>query len=111
MQTKHLRDKVVVITGASGGVGRVTARAFAKYKSKIALLARGVEGLEGAKKEVEDMGGRAMVVLVDVSDATAVEAAACRVEEEFGKIDIWVNNAMDSVFAPFRDIRPRNSGA
>lgn len=95
-----------MITGASGGVGRATAHEFAKQGARIALLARGIEGLEGAKKEVEVLGGYAMIVPADVSNADMVEAAANKVEAEFGPIDVWVNNAMNSVFAMFTDIRP-----
>lgn len=104
MKHDTFKNKVIVITGASGGVGRVTAREFAKHKAKIALLARGIEGLNGAKKEVEDLGGTALIIPTDVSDPAAVEAAAIQTEKEFGPIDIWVNNAMNSVFAEFRDI-------
>lgn len=106
MRGNEFKDKVIVITGASGGLGRVTAREFAKHKARIALLARGEEGLNGAKKEVEELGGIAIVIPTDVSDANAVEAAAVQTEKELGPIDIWVNNAMNSVFAEFKDIRP-----
>jgi NAD(P)-dependent dehydrogenase (short-subunit alcohol dehydrogenase family) len=100
------KDKVIVITGASGGVGRATAHEFAKQGAKIALLARGIEGLEGAKLEVEALGGTALIIPTDVSDPEAVEAAAVRTEEAFGPIDVWVNNAMNSVFAMFKEIKP-----
>lgn len=98
------KDKVIVITGATGGVGRATAWEFAKQGAKIALLARGLEQLEGTKKEVEQYGGTAIIIAVDVADAEAVEAAAERIETELGPIDVWVNNAMNSVFAPFKEI-------
>ncbi|MGI8952607.1 MAG: SDR family oxidoreductase [Chitinophagaceae bacterium] len=98
------KDKVIVITGASGGVGRATAWEFAKQGAKIALLARGSEQLEGTKKEVENLGGKALPIEVDVADAKAVEAAAERVEKELGPIDVWINNAMASVFAPIKEI-------
>lgn len=97
-------SKVVVITGASAGVGRATVREFAKRKCKIGLLARGRDGLEGARLEVEAAGGQALILPCDVADAEAVDAAAERVEQTFGPIDIWVNVAMASVFAPVRDI-------
>ena len=90
--------------GASAGVGRATARAFAERGAKVGLLARGEAGLEGARRDVEDAGGEALVVPTDVSDADQVEAAADAVEEEFGPIDIWVNNAMTSVFSPAREM-------
>lgn len=92
---------VVVITGASGGVGRATAREFAKNGYKVALLARGEEGLKGARHDVEALGGEAIIIKTDVSDHTQVEKAAQQVEDELGPIDIWVNNAMQSVFSPF----------
>ena len=95
------RSEVVVITGASAGVGRATAREFAKYGAKIGLIARGREGLEGAKRDVEQLGGQAITIECDVADPNAVEAAAERVENELGPIDIWVNNAMVSVYGPF----------
>jgi short-subunit dehydrogenase len=98
--------EVVVITGASAGVGRATAREFARHGAHIGLLARGREGLEGARRDVESLGGKAVVLPTDVADAEAVEAAARRVEEEFGPIDIWVNDAMSSVFSPFEEITP-----
>ncbi len=100
------KDKVVVITGASGGVGRATAWEFAKQGAKVVLLARGIKQLEGTKKEVEDLGGKALTIPTDVADAKQVEAAAEQAEREFGPIDVWVNNAMNSVFAPFKDITP-----
>ncbi|GAA0564217.1 NADP-dependent 3-hydroxy acid dehydrogenase YdfG [Chitinophaga japonensis] len=106
MASSKLKDKVVVITGASAGVGRATAHAFAKQGAKVALLARGVEGLEGAKREVECLGGTALIVPTDVADPAQVEAAAEKVETHFGAIDIWINNAMNSVFSPFQKITP-----
>ncbi|MDQ6736927.1 MAG: SDR family oxidoreductase [Gemmatimonadota bacterium] len=102
----NTKPEVVVITGASAGVGRATVRAFARHGARIGLLARGHDGLEGAKSEVEAMGGKALILPVDVADADAVDAAASRVEAEFGPIDIWVNDAMTSVFSPFKDMTP-----
>src|SRR5262245_55421596 len=84
--------EVVVITGASAGVGRATVRAFAQRRASIGLVARGHEGLDGARREVEAMGGKAIALPTDVSDHEQVEAAAAAVEEAFGPIDIWVNN-------------------
>ena len=96
--------EVVVITGASAGVGRATVREFAKRGARIGLLARGRDGLEAARREVEAAGGRALVLPADVADAAAVEAAAERVEQEFGPIDIWINNATVSVFSPIKEM-------
>jgi NAD(P)-dependent dehydrogenase (short-subunit alcohol dehydrogenase family) len=98
--------EVVVVTGASAGVGRATVRAFAREGAHVGLLARGREGLEGARREVEEAGGRALVIPTDVSEAEAVEAAAERVERELGPIDVWVNNAMTSVFSPVKEMAP-----
>lgn len=100
------KQEVVVITGASAGVGRATVRAFAARGSYIGLLARGDDGLEGARREVQSAGGKALAIPTDVADAEAVEDAARRVEEELGPIDIWVNNAMTSVFSPFTEMNP-----
>lgn len=98
---------MIVITGASAGVGRATAQAFAQSEAaNVCLIARGLEGLEGAKRNVEQHGGRALAVVADVSDADAVEAAAERAETELGPIDVWVNNAMVSVFAPIKEMTP-----
>ncbi len=98
--------EVVVITGASAGVGRATVREFARHGAHIGLLARGREGLEGAKRDVESLGGKALAIPTDVADAEAVEEAARRVEEELGPIDVWVNDAMASVFSPFAEVTP-----
>jgi NAD(P)-dependent dehydrogenase (short-subunit alcohol dehydrogenase family) len=101
-----MERSVVVITGASAGVGRAAVRAFARQGADIGLIARGRDGLEGARREVEDAGRRAIVVPADVADHDAVEAAAERVERELGPIDVWVNNAMVSVFSPVKDMQP-----
>src|SRR5579885_2763584 len=98
--------EVVVITGASAGVGRAAVRRFAREKARIGLLARGVDGLEAARAEVEQAGGKRIVIQTDVAYADQVEAAAEKVEREFGPIDIWVNDAMVTVFAPFLEITP-----
>src|SRR5438552_15717914 len=97
------RPEVVVVTGASGGVGRAVAHAFARRGARVGLLARGKEGLEGAREEVRSLGGRALALPTDVADAGQVEAAAETVERELGPIDVWVNDAMATVFAPFAE--------
>lgn len=99
------KPEVVVITGASAGVGRATVREFAKRGAHIGLIARGHAGLEGAKRDVEDLGGQAIVLPTDVADAAAVEAAAQQVEDRFGPIDIWVNDAMTTVFSPVKEMK------
>src|SRR5687767_1238798 len=103
-----IRDKpeVVVVTGASAGLGRAIVRAFAGEGAYIGLLARGRDGLEGARREVEALGAKALVIPVDVADAEAVEQAAETIEQEFGPIDVWINNAMVSVFSPVKMITP-----
>jgi len=100
------RDKVVVITGASGGVGRATAWEFARQGARVVLLARDEAQLEGTKREVEELGGQALTIVTDVADAGQVERAAELAEQTFGPIDVWVNNAMNSVFAPFKEVTP-----
>lgn len=101
---KHPR--VVVITGASGGIGRASARLFAQQGDRVALLARGSTGLEAAAREVRGLGGQALTITVDTADHDALEHAADRVEAELGPIDVWVNDAFTSVFARFIDIEP-----
>lgn len=98
------KPEVVVITGASAGVGRATARAFAKQGAHLGLIARGHEKLDATKQEVEELGGKALVLAIDVANAEDVETAAITVEEQFGPIDIWVNNAMLSVFSPIKEM-------
>jgi short-subunit dehydrogenase len=94
----------VVVTGASAGLGRALARAFAARGDRLALLARGQAGLEATAKEMASMGRSSLALPVDVSDWEAVQRAAHQIEEELGPIDVWVNNAMTSVFAPFSEI-------
>src|SRR5919112_2327491 len=106
MSNPTKRPEVVVVTGASAGVGRAVVREFARRGAHVALIARGLDGLEAARREVEQAGGRALVLPLDVADADAVERAAEAVEAEFGPIDIWVNNAMVSVFSPVKEMRP-----
>ncbi len=98
--------RVVVITGASAGVGRATARAFAEKGYRVALLARGEDGLKGAATDVESRGGEALVLPTDVAHMDQVEAAAHAVEEQWGVIDVWVNVAMTGLFAPFLEMSP-----
>jgi len=100
------RPEVVVVTGASAGVGRAVVRRFAREGAHIGLLARGLDGLEGARRDVETLGGKALVCQADVADAAAVEGAAARVEAEFGPIDVWINNATTSVFSPIKEMQP-----
>jgi NAD(P)-dependent dehydrogenase (short-subunit alcohol dehydrogenase family) len=98
--------RVVVVTGASGGVGRAVARRFGARGDRVALLARGEKGLDAAAGEIIEAGGRALPLPVDVADFDAVDAAAAKAESELGPIDVWVNTAFSSVFAPFDQIEP-----
>jgi len=98
--------KVVVVTGASAGVGRAAARAFAARGDRVALVARGPESLEGAARDVREAGGEPLVVAADVADWEQVDGAAATIEAELGEIDVWVNDAMATVFAPFAEVEP-----
>lgn len=106
MKEKQFLGKVIAVTGASAGLGRSIVREFGKYGAKVALLARGEEGLEAARQEVEALGGEALAIPTDVGDAGQVDQAAQKIEEEWGPIDVWVNNAMNSVFSPVKKISP-----
>jgi len=98
------RPPVVVVTGASAGVGRAVVRRFARDGASVGLIARGVDGLNGAAREVEEQGGAALVLPCDVADPDAVDAAAARAEAELGPIDIWINAAFAGMLAPFGDM-------
>lgn len=95
---------VVVVTGGSAGIGRATVRAFARRRARVAVLARGAEGLAAACRDIEQLGGEAFAVPTDVADERQVESAAAAVEDRWGVIDVWVNNAMASIFAPAHEI-------
>jgi NAD(P)-dependent dehydrogenase (short-subunit alcohol dehydrogenase family) len=101
-----MERKIAVVTGSSAGVGRATAVEFGRQGWRVALLARGIDGLEGAKKEVERAGGEAMIIVTDVADHAQVEAAAERVEQVWGPIEVWVNDAMATIFCETASIAP-----
>lgn len=102
----QMSARVAVVTGASAGIGRATAVAFAHGGWRVALLARGRAGLEGARRDVEAAGGQALVVPLDVTDAEAVFAAADQIVEASGRLDVWVNNAMATAFGPADRVPP-----
>ncbi len=104
MMDTNISGKTIVVTGASAGLGRAIVREFAKHNVRLGLIARGQEGLDGARKEAENMGSQAMVLKADVSDASQLEAAAQKIEDQYGAIDIWINNAMVSVFGEVKNI-------
>jgi len=95
---------VVVVTGATAGIGRAVTRRFARDGAKIGLIARGMDRLEATKREVEEAGGEVLICQCDVADAEAVDRAASEVEDKFGPIDIWINVAFAGMMAPFVDI-------
>lgn len=104
MKRKQSGSPVVVVTGATAGVGRAVVRRFARDGAKIGLIARGADGLEGARRDVEGTGAEALACACDVADYAAVEAAALRIERELGPIDVWINAAFAGVLAPFMDM-------
>jgi len=105
---KDFSGKTVVITGASAGLGRAMVREFAKHGANVGLIARGMDGLQAANDEVVELGGHPYIAQCDVSKADEVENAAQKIEEFFGSIDIWINNAMVSVFGPFKKMEAKD---
>lgn len=105
---KDFKGKTVVIAGASAGLGRAMVREFAKHGANVGLIARGIDGLRAANKEVEELGGHGFIAQADVSNAEEVENAAQKIEDHFGTIDIWINNAMLSVFGPFKKMEMKD---
>jgi short-subunit dehydrogenase len=103
---RFLKDKVVVVTGASSGVGRAISRAAAAEGARVALIARGIDGLASTAREVEELGGESFTFALDLADASAVDNAGDRIAKRWGGIDVWVNNAMVSVFSPVAQMRP-----
>jgi NAD(P)-dependent dehydrogenase (short-subunit alcohol dehydrogenase family) len=99
-RVRDAADLVVVVTGASSGVGRATARAFGREGASVGLIARGPEGLDGVKKELDELGVSSLAIPADVADPDQVTRAAARIEEKLGPVDVWVNDAMTTVFSP-----------
>ena len=99
-------EPTAVICGATAGVGRASAEAFARAGYRVALIARGEQGLSDTQAQLEALGARVLAIAADVADAPALEAAATRVEAELGPIDVWVNAAMATVFGPFSALTP-----
>jgi NAD(P)-dependent dehydrogenase (short-subunit alcohol dehydrogenase family) len=97
---------IAVITGASAGIGRATALAFARHGADVALIARNAARLDDLKREIEAIGSKALALPLDIADSDAVDAAAEQVESILGPMDVWVNNAMVSVFSPVKDMKP-----
>jgi short-subunit dehydrogenase len=106
MELAQKEAEVVVVTGASAGVGRAVVREFARHKAQIGLIARNQQRLEATKQVVEEKGGKALALPTDIADADQVMRAAQQVVNAFGRVDIWINDAMTTIFAPFSEIRP-----
>jgi short-subunit dehydrogenase len=106
LMRKTNSGRVVVVTGASAGVGRATARAFAREGAHVGHIARDTEGLHVAAREIDQLGGKGLAVAGDVADPNQVEAAAARIEHELGPIEVWINNAMTTVFGRVSDVTP-----
>src|SRR4051794_38438928 len=102
--SRRVESQVVVVTGASAGVGRAVAHVFARHGARLALVARGTAGLEQARAEVEALGGSAIVLPTDVAEHEQVQAAAAAAEEQLGPIDVWVNDAMATILAPLSEV-------
>jgi len=100
------KPETVVVTGGTAGIGRATVREFARHGANVGVLARGQDGLDATRREVEELGGKALAIPTDVADWKAVEDAADRIERELGPIDIWVNNAFAGIFSWFTDVTP-----
>jgi NAD(P)-dependent dehydrogenase (short-subunit alcohol dehydrogenase family) len=100
--------KIAVVTGSSAGIGRATAIEFGRHGWRVALLARGADGLEGARRDVEQAGGEALVIPTDIADQAQVEAAAAQVERDWGPIEVWVNDAMATIFCDVLSITPQD---
>jgi len=105
---KDFKGKTVVIAGASAGLGRAMVREFAKHGANVGMIARGIDGLRAANDEVEELGGHGYIAQADVSNADEVESAAQKIEDHFGTIDVWINNAMVSVFGPFKKMEMKD---
>ena len=106
-----MQTQTVVVTGASAGIGRATARLFGQRGARVALIARGQAGLDGAARDVQEAGGQSFAISADVADYEQVTTAADKIEETLGPIDVWINVAFTSVFAPFTEISPEESAA
>ena len=105
---KDFKGKTVVIAGASAGLGRAMVREFAKHGANVGMIARGIDGLRAADNEVKELGGHGYIAQADVANTDEVENAAQKIEDHFGTIDVWINNAMVSVFGPFKKMEMKD---